>query len=101
MDNNYNIHKNWLFSFTGAFEDDDVTHVEGEVNPVRDLDIIGEELRLKDEETMLKNLDKLEKTVGRGLDKKVKPELVSTFLLLYMTKISVTQKQLSFTKIYF
>jgi len=32
----------------GAFEDDDVTHVEGDVNPVRDLDIISEELRLKD-----------------------------------------------------
>ena len=29
------------------FEDDDVTHVEGEVNPVRDLEIISEELRLK------------------------------------------------------
>ena len=39
------------FSFVispGAFEDDDVTHVEGDVNPVRDLDIISEELRLKD-----------------------------------------------------
>lgn len=32
----------------GAFEDDDVTHIEGDVNPVRDLDIISEELRLKD-----------------------------------------------------
>jgi len=31
----------------GAFEGEDVTHVEGEVNPVRDLDIISEELRKK------------------------------------------------------
>mgnify|MGYP001796166597 CR=1 FL=1 len=35
-----------LFS-PGVFEDDDVTHVEGEVNPVRDIEIISEELRLK------------------------------------------------------
>lgn len=64
-------------SFTGAFEDEDVTHVEGEVDPVRDLDIIAEELRLKDEEMMMSNLEKLERTVLRGGDKKLKPEYVS------------------------
>lgn len=31
----------------GAFEGEDVTHVEGEVNPVRDMEIISEELRKK------------------------------------------------------
>lgn len=61
----------------GAFEDDDVTHIEGDVNPVRDLDIISEELRLKDEEMLQKNLEKLERTVLRGGDKKMKPEYVS------------------------
>lgn len=69
-----------LFSFfypIGAFEDDDVTHIEGDVNPVRDLEIIGEELRLKDEEMLEKNLEKLERTVLRGGDKKMKPEYVS------------------------
>ena len=35
-------------SHIGAFEDEDVTHVEGDINPVRDLEIISEELRLKD-----------------------------------------------------
>lgn len=67
---------------SGAFEDDDVTHVEGEVNPVRDLEIIGEELRLKDEEMLQKNLEKLERTVLRGGDKKMKPEYVSIFLYI-------------------
>lgn len=52
-------------------------HVEGDVNPVRDLDIISEELRLKDVETLSKNLEKLERTVCRGGDKKLKPEYVS------------------------
>lgn len=35
------------WSLLGAFEDSDVTHVEGEVNPVRDMEIIHEELRKK------------------------------------------------------
>lgn len=30
-----------------AFENADITHVEGDVNPVRDIDIINEELLLK------------------------------------------------------
>lgn len=62
-----------IFHLCRAFEDEDVIHVEGDVNPVRDLEIIGEELRLKDEETLMKNLEKLERTVLRG-DKKQKPE---------------------------
>lgn len=33
--------------YSGAFSGEDVTHVEGEVDPVRDLEIISEELRQK------------------------------------------------------
>jgi len=69
-------------AYTGAFEDDDVTHVEGDVNPVRDLDIISEELRLKDVEFLNTHLEKLEKLVIRGNDKKLKPEYVSIELQL-------------------
>lgn len=54
-----------------------MTHVEGEVDPIRDLEIIGEELRLKDEEQLAKHLEKLERVVCRGGDKKQKPEYVS------------------------
>lgn len=36
-----------MFHLCRTFEDPDITHVEGEVDPVRDLDIINEELRLK------------------------------------------------------
>lgn len=57
-----------------AFEDDDIIHVDGEINPVRDLETISEELRLKDEEYLETNLEKLERTVLRGADKKMKPE---------------------------
>lgn len=61
----------------GAFDDEDIIHVEGNVDPVRDIEIIHEELRLKDEEMLAPILDKLEKTAVRGSDKKLKPEYVS------------------------
>ncbi|KAI4461034.1 obg gtpase family [Holotrichia oblita] len=79
-----------IFHLCRAFEDDDVTHVEGEVNPVRDLEIIGEELRLKDEEMLQKNLEKLERTVLRGGDKKMKPEYDT---LAKVKTVLIDQKQ--------
>ncbi|CAO1380152.1 unnamed protein product [Diamesa hyperborea] len=65
-----------IFHLCRAFDDPDVIHVEGEVEPIRDLDIISEELRLKDVETLTKALDKLEKVAkgGQSNDKKVRPE---------------------------
>lgn len=51
--------------------------MEGNVDPVRDIEIIHEELRLKDEEMIGPFIDKLEKTAVRGSDKKLKPEYVS------------------------
>lgn len=45
-----------LYHVCRAFPDDDVIHVEGSVDPVRDLDIIASELRLKD----LERIDKIE-----------------------------------------
>ncbi|XP_019945635.2 obg-like ATPase 1 [Paralichthys olivaceus] len=63
-----------IFHMTRAFEDEDIIHVEGTVDPVRDMEIIHEELRLKDEEMIGPVIDKLEKTAIRGGDKKLKPE---------------------------
>lgn len=71
----------------GAFDDEDIIHVEGNVDPVRDIEIIHEELRLKDEEMIPSILDKLEKTAIRGGDKKLKPEYVSMYIC-YLFHIS-------------
>ncbi|MGH0120381.1 UNVERIFIED_CONTAM: hypothetical protein FKN15_039184 [Acipenser sinensis] len=68
-----------IFHMTRAFEDEDIIHVEGSVDPVRDIEIIHEELRLKDEEFIMPIIDKLEKVAVRGSDKKLKPEYVSAF----------------------
>ena len=65
---------------SGAFDDEDIIHVEGNVDPVRDMEIIHEELRLKDEELIAPIIDKLEKLAIRGGDKKLKPDYVSRVL---------------------
>ena len=63
----------------GVFEDEDVTHVEGDVNPVRDLDIIFDELRLKDLEYLNKQIDGLERNALRGNDKTKKLQYVGHY----------------------
>lgn len=78
-------------AFSGAFEDTDVTHIEGEVNPVSDLETISEELRLKDEEVLMTNLEKLERTVVRGNDKKMKPEYVTVLLKIDACHVTCMQ----------
>ncbi|MBS0272116.1 MAG: redox-regulated ATPase YchF [Proteobacteria bacterium] len=44
-----------------CFEDTDITHVEGEINPIRDIEIIETELMLADMESLDKRLPALEK----------------------------------------
>ncbi|OWF36161.1 obg-like ATPase 1 [Mizuhopecten yessoensis] len=64
-----------IFHLIRAFDDEEIVHVEGDVNPARDLEIIHNELRLKDIEYLTKQLDGLEKTVVRGGNKQGKDEL--------------------------
>ena len=52
-----------------CFDEADVTHVEGELDPVRDLDIIFHELCLKDLQIVNGLVAKLEVVVKRGMDK--------------------------------
>ena len=58
------------------FDEVDVAHVEGSVDPIRDIEIIHDELRLKDLEVSKKGGDELEKKVVRGNDKTLKTDLV-------------------------
>jgi len=58
-----------------CFENDDVVHVSGSVNPVRDIEIINTELALADLETVEKNMVKTAKT-AKGGDKDAKAKLV-------------------------
>ncbi|HEX8278148.1 MAG TPA: GTPase, partial [Segetibacter sp.] len=49
-----------------CFEDDNIIHVDGSVNPVRDKEIIDTELQLKDLDTIEKKIAKNEKMAKQG-----------------------------------
>ncbi|MCW5908840.1 MAG: redox-regulated ATPase YchF [Chitinophagales bacterium] len=53
-----------------CFENENIIHVDGSVNPVRDKEIIDTELQLKDLDSVDKKIDKLKKLVKSG-DKEV------------------------------
>lgn len=52
-----------------CFEDDNIIHVDGNINPVRDKEIIDIELQFKDLESVEKKLSKSEKTARTAGDK--------------------------------
>ncbi|OPZ14108.1 MAG: Ribosome-binding ATPase YchF [Bacteroidetes bacterium ADurb.BinA261] len=55
-----------------CFDDDNVTHVDGRVDPVRDKEIVDAELQLKDLETIDARINKVEKQAKTGGDKDAK-----------------------------
>ena len=60
---------NALLHVLRCFDDDNVVHVDGNVNPVRDKEIIDTELQLKDLESVDAKLKKYEKLAKTGTDK--------------------------------
>lgn len=58
-----------------CFKDDNVVHVDGSVDPIRDIETINLELIFSDLDTMEKRIEKTAKT-AKGGDKKAKEDLV-------------------------
>lgn len=58
-----------------CFDDDNITHVDTTVDPVRDMEIINYELQLKDLETVDNRLAKTEKAAKTGGDKTAKMQV--------------------------
>ncbi|KAG9206059.1 hypothetical protein B5807_09752 [Epicoccum nigrum] len=79
-----------IFQVVRCFDDAEIIHVEGDVDPIRDLDIISEELRLKDiefTEKALENLVKQTRRGGQSLEmKKLKEEQATVEKILAMLK---------------
>lgn len=77
-----------IFEVVRCFDDAEIIHVEGDVNPVRDLEIIADELRLKDiefAEKALENIQKVTKRGGQSLEvKKAKEDQVTIEKVLAM-----------------
>jgi ribosome-binding ATPase len=55
-----------------CFDDNNVVHVDGSVNPVRDKEIIDTELQIKDLETIDSRISKVQKQAQTGGDKQAK-----------------------------
>ena len=70
-----------------CFEDENVTHVDGSVNPVRDKEIIDAELQIKDLETIEQRYAKTEKIAKTAKDKD------AALLLQVMDKIKAALEQ--------
>ena len=69
-----------------CFDDSNIVHVDGSVNPVRDKEIIDAELQLKDLETVELRIKRVEKQANVGGDKMAKVEL--GLLQRYQTALS-------------
>lgn len=65
-----------------CFDDGNVVHVDGSVDPIRDKEIIDTELQLKDLDTVTKRIQKVEKMAKTGGDKEAK----KTFEILSVVK---------------
>lgn len=72
-----------------CFEDPNVVHVDGSVNPVRDKEIIDTELQLKDLESVETKMKKFEKIAKVGADK----EAVKTYNTLAKVKETLESGQ--------
>ena len=57
-----------------AFENDNIIHVEGNINPIRDIETINMELILSDLEILERRIDKSKKAL-KGGDKKYQIEI--------------------------
>lgn len=64
-----------LYHLVRAFENDDITHVENTVDPIRDLTIIQDELRLKDEESIERILAEKSRIAIKSNDPTLKQQL--------------------------
>ncbi|UKK01118.2 GTP-binding protein [Theileria orientalis] len=63
-----------------AFEDDEIIHTDGEVNPVNDLDTINQELILKDLDKVTKAIVEVDKVYQRNMKIKSKKEELDTLV---------------------
>ena len=81
-----------IFHMVRAFSDEEVVHVEGDIDPIRDIDIISEELRLKDVEFVKKALEQQRK-VCRSDATKDKSKLAELELLERLEKLLETDKK--------
>lgn len=71
-----------IINVVRCFEDENVTHVEGKIDPIRDLELIQLELILADLESLEKRIPNLEKKAKFDKEAKAELELAQKVLVL-------------------
>lgn len=85
-----------IYHMVRGFDSKEVTHVEGNVDPVRDIKIIQDELRLKDLDRVTKSAEGMQKNVERGVGGKEKKLEYDT--LLKVKEVLEAGRDVSFEK---
>ena len=80
-----------------CFDDPNITHVEGSVDPIRDIETINMELSLADLESVQKYIEKAEKRIKQG-DKDAKDELTILNKLLETLNAGKPARTIFFTE---
>ena len=80
-----------IFHMIRCFDEADIIHVEGDVDPIRDLEVIFSELVLKDLQITQGLIDKVTPIVNRGIDKTKKADLE---MLLKVKEVLEAGKQI-------
>jgi len=90
-----------IFHVVRAFDDEEIQHYEGEVDPVRDMEIIQGELMEKDKVIINKNIDELDKVIKRSNGKAEVEEcgVLKKVLDLYSKNINVRDAEWNFREI--
>ncbi len=64
-----------ILEIVRCFEDDNITHVEGSIDPIRDIEIIEQELLIADIDSLQKRIENIARK-AKGNDKEAKEQLL-------------------------
>jgi len=79
-----------------CFEDENVTHVEGGLDPLRDIEIINTELCLADLDTLEKRMERVQKLIKTG-DKKAPAEMAVLVRIKEMLEQALPARRVEMT----
>ena len=79
-----------------CFEDENVTHVEGGLDPLRDIEIINTELCLADLDTLEKRMERVQKLIKTG-DKKAPAEMAVLVRIKAMLEQALPARRVEMT----
>lgn len=80
-----------------CFEDENVTHVEGGLDPLRDIEIINTELCLADLDTLEKRMERVQKLIKTG-DKKAPAEMAVLVRIKEMLEQALPARRVEMTE---